>query len=122
MQNENYVVRCQMCGHTMEVDSIDDLICKDCHYDQFDIIVDNTHDDPDFYIEPESEKPKNCILYLVTKSGDTMVVMNNKKIQYSEIDRIDPDMRLYTYNGAHAAKDAILKKHPNWNLKVKQFK
>lgn len=33
-----YYIRCQLCGHVMEVNSLDDLTCSDCGYDKFDVV------------------------------------------------------------------------------------
>lgn len=124
MVNElDYYVRCQLCGHTMETKDLDGLICDDCGYDQFDIIMNQSDmKDLNSVPQPVKDEPKNCIVYLVTRYGDTMVVMKNSKLQYNPITHIVSGARLYTYNGAMSARDAMLKRHPDWNLKVKQFK
>lgn len=128
MINDTLVIRCELCGHIEEVssyDTIDELLCSDCGYDKFSIIEDNTKkedsDSNDYCLEI-SEEPKDCILYLVTQRGETMVITKKSKFAYHSIDRVTADMRLYTYAGAHSARDALLKKYPNWILKVKQFK
>ena len=128
MNINSIIVRCELCGHVDEVLSYDDLeslVCVDCGYDKFSIIQDNSKkEEPpveDNRLEI-SEEPKDCILYLVTQYGETMVITKKSKFAYHSIDRVTADMRLYTYAGAHSARDALLKKHPNWTLKVKQFK
>lgn len=115
----NYILRCCLCGHVLETNESQDNICPECGYTEFDIIYDNEAVTDDFVINDE---PKNCIVYLVTRYGYTMVVMKDSHFKYSHIDKIYSGMRLYTYNGALSARDAMLKKHPDWNIKVKQFK
>lgn len=120
-----YCVRCQLCGHLIETSDLENLKCDDCGYDKFDIIFDpnsKSKSNDDTVVEPTVDtEPKNCIVYLVTRYGDTMVVMKNSRLQYSPITHIGPNVRRYTYNGALSARDAMMKRHPDWNLKVKQF-
>lgn len=122
--NAEKVVKCELCGHIMQVNDLDNLICDDCGYDKFETLLDNN--DTDFIIDDTELKPKpepkDCILYLVTQYGDTMVITKKSRFAYHGINSITSDMRLYTYNGALSARDALLKRHPDWHIKVKQFK
>ncbi len=127
MNKPELIVKCELCGHIIELlnsNHLDDLTCDCCGYDKFSVISDNSKIDepiPDDNRLEISEEPKDCILYLITQSGETMVITKKSKFSYHSINRITPDMRLYTYNGALSARDALLKKHPSWRLKVKQF-
>ena len=122
---DTVVVRCNLCGHTYDVrPDFENLVCSECGYDDFETII---KPEPVVELVPSdkklliSEEPKDCILYLITQQGETMVITKKSKFSYHNIDRITSDMRLYTYNGALSARDALLKKHPNWRIKVKQF-
>lgn len=126
MSKNSLIVRCELCGHIEEVlsnDDLDNLTCSDCGYNMFTVVQDNTKEDPpvdDQRLEI-SEEPKDCIIYMLSWDGEPMVISKKSKFVYHRIDKITPDMRLYTWSAAHAARDAMLKKNPNWKLKIKQF-
>ncbi len=126
MSRKYLIVRCELCSHIEEVNSYDDLdrlTCRDCGYDKFSVVEDRLKaEEPveDSRLEI-TEEPKDCIIYMISWDGEPMVISKKSKFVYHKIDKITPDMRLYTWSAAHAARDAMLKKNPNWKLKIKQF-